>query len=214
MKKIARSHQGGFSLIELMVVVAIIAILSVIGISGYSAAMRRARDATRKSDIEAISQALGLFRMDWGRFPSQKEYFSDGESVAGFSEAHSFASYVPWRTLFDPSSRELNTTNGVPYVYFCVAGTSGTSFSGALAGLGKRCRQFLVCALMEGKGGGNFKLGGGAADNGLQAYLAGTGNGDGVLWVSKSITEISGGTIGTMAIDNSPNNQWYCAKSN
>ncbi|MBI2330353.1 type II secretion system protein [Candidatus Daviesbacteria bacterium] len=48
----------GFTLVELLVVVAIIAVLSVIGITIFSGVQKSARDARRKADINAISNAL------------------------------------------------------------------------------------------------------------------------------------------------------------
>jgi prepilin-type N-terminal cleavage/methylation domain-containing protein len=49
---------GAFTLIELMVVVAIIAILSAMGVANFSTAIKRARNATRQSDILAVSKGL------------------------------------------------------------------------------------------------------------------------------------------------------------
>jgi len=48
----------GFTLVELLVVITIIAILSVIGIAVFTGVQKNARDARRKADVEAISQAL------------------------------------------------------------------------------------------------------------------------------------------------------------
>ncbi len=48
----------GFTLIELLVVISIIAILSVIGITVFSGVQKSARDATRRSDIDAIAKAM------------------------------------------------------------------------------------------------------------------------------------------------------------
>lgn len=50
--------QKGFTLVELLVVVAIIAILSVIGLTIFTSAQSNARDARRKSDVDAIAKAL------------------------------------------------------------------------------------------------------------------------------------------------------------
>lgn len=48
----------GFTLIELMIVITIIAILSVAGVTVFGNISKDARNATRKSDIAAISAAL------------------------------------------------------------------------------------------------------------------------------------------------------------
>lgn len=50
--------QKGFTLIELLVVVAILAILAVIGATVYNNVQINARDARRKSDIDAIASAF------------------------------------------------------------------------------------------------------------------------------------------------------------
>lgn len=51
-------NKNAFTLIELLVVVAIIAILSIIGLAIFTDNLKKARDATRKGDIDAIASAL------------------------------------------------------------------------------------------------------------------------------------------------------------
>lgn len=52
------NNPKGFTLIELLVVISIIAILSVIGIVVFGSVQKGARDAARKADIKAISNAM------------------------------------------------------------------------------------------------------------------------------------------------------------
>ena len=59
----------GFSLIELLVAITIIAVISTIGFTTFSQSQSRARDATRKKDLRAISVALELFLQKNGRYP-------------------------------------------------------------------------------------------------------------------------------------------------
>lgn len=48
----------GFTLVEILVAVTILSILTAVGITTYGSMQERARDAKRKLDIEAISQAF------------------------------------------------------------------------------------------------------------------------------------------------------------
>ena len=54
----------GFTLIELLIVIAIIGILSTIITFSYIGAKARARDATRKSDMNQIKSVLAIYYAD------------------------------------------------------------------------------------------------------------------------------------------------------
>jgi len=60
----------GFTLIELLVVVAIIGILATIILSSLSSARESARDAKRLSDIKTMQNALEIYHLENGRYPS------------------------------------------------------------------------------------------------------------------------------------------------
>lgn len=62
-------RKAGFTLIEVLVVAVIIGILVAIGVVAYISAQRNARDAKRKSDLEAVKQALEMYRADNGSYP-------------------------------------------------------------------------------------------------------------------------------------------------
>lgn len=69
MKINKNKNKLGFTLVELLVVIAIIGILSVISLASFTRVQLKARDAQRKSDLNAISNALMMYYNDYGLFP-------------------------------------------------------------------------------------------------------------------------------------------------
>jgi len=63
------NRKFGFTLIELLVVISIIGILATLITANLNAARERARDATRKSDIDQLSKALQLYYNDHNAYP-------------------------------------------------------------------------------------------------------------------------------------------------
>ncbi len=70
-KKLSRSNQKGFTLLELLIVIAIIAILSVILILVLDPAetLRKSRDSQRIADLNTLKTALGIFTVSTSTGP-------------------------------------------------------------------------------------------------------------------------------------------------
>jgi general secretion pathway protein G len=66
----------GFTLVEIMVVVVILGILAVLIVPRVVGRTDEARIAAAKHDIAAIMQALKLYRLDNGRFPTTEQGLS------------------------------------------------------------------------------------------------------------------------------------------
>jgi general secretion pathway protein G len=69
----ARAHEAGFTLVELLVVMVILVLLaSLVGprVIGY---LGSSRTKTAKVQIESLSTSLELFKLDTGRYPSERE---------------------------------------------------------------------------------------------------------------------------------------------
>ena len=66
-------HHRGFTLIELMVVILIIGVLAALVVPKVMSRPDEARITAAKSDIATISQALNLYKLDNGRYPSTEQ---------------------------------------------------------------------------------------------------------------------------------------------
>lgn len=68
-----RSLAGGFTLIELMIVVVILGLLATVIMPRILDRPEQARRMKAKVDVRAIESALALFKTDTGRFPTTSE---------------------------------------------------------------------------------------------------------------------------------------------
>ena len=71
--KLNRDSQSGFTLIEVMVVIAIIGIMATLIVPRIMSKPDEARVIAAKQDISTLVQALKLYRLDIGRYPSSEQ---------------------------------------------------------------------------------------------------------------------------------------------
>lgn len=69
----ARKKRGGFTLLELMVVLLILALLGTIAAPRVTKYLRKAKAQTAKIQVDALGAAVDSFHLDMGRFPSSDE---------------------------------------------------------------------------------------------------------------------------------------------
>ncbi len=129
----------GFTIVELLIVIVVIAILAAITIVAYNGIQARARDASRKSDIEVIAKALEMYYIDNGKFPGSPSQTGGSTTInSGWSTTAdgSWQALVntlqPYITKIgrDPISTpgvSIVSGNGYNYAYFA----SSSNYCGA-----------------------------------------------------------------------------------
>lgn len=91
-------HEDGFTLIELMIVMAIIGILATLAIPSFIAALRHAREAVLKEDLQTMRMAIDSYTMDKQKAPQAlDDLIQDGylRNVPEDPMTHSKDTWVP-----------------------------------------------------------------------------------------------------------------------
>lgn len=140
-----KSIKTGFTLIEVLIVIVIIGVLVSIAAFGVQGARSSARDAKRKSDLEAILASLELYRTDCNKYPAAASSrvpspLLGDNSSGSCSSSNSYMSNVP----VDPQStsyyRYARTTNFTFELCASLERGSGTVTCGGSSNCGsQRC---------------------------------------------------------------------------
>ncbi len=65
--------EGGFSLVELLVVLAIIVLLGTVAVPQLLKYLDKAKQDTARAQVQSLAATLDLFKLDVGRYPTQEE---------------------------------------------------------------------------------------------------------------------------------------------
>jgi general secretion pathway protein G len=123
-----RGGARGFTLIELLVVISMISILAAMGIAQYRNSVRRAEEATLKTDLFHMRDAIDQYYADKGKYPSTLEALvSDGylRKIPVDPITHSADT---WTTV--PAEPDPANPSAEPGVYDVKSGATGTSIEG------------------------------------------------------------------------------------
>lgn len=100
------SRQLGFSLIEIMVVVVIMGIMAALIVPNLMDRPDQARTVAARQDIGALMQALKLYRLDHGRYPTSEQGLEALVGVPNTGQTKPQRSYMdhlpndPWGTPY------------------------------------------------------------------------------------------------------------------
>jgi prepilin-type N-terminal cleavage/methylation domain-containing protein len=103
---------GGFTLLELLIVVAIIAILAAIAIPNFLEAQTRAKAARTRSELKTIAVALESYAVDHGRYPDPLAPYK--ESLSTVHELSTPVAYLATTEMLDPFPPKFEDLNPPP----------------------------------------------------------------------------------------------------
>ena len=107
-----RTHEAGFTLVELMIVMLIIGVLAAIAIPSYVTSLRNAHEAVLREDLQVMRQAIDSFTMDKEKAPqSLDEVVQAGylKEIPPDPITHSSSTWVPDQ---DDSLQSVDQTQG------------------------------------------------------------------------------------------------------
>ena len=101
-RTLAPSHRrtiGGFTLIEVMVVMALIVVLASIGLAMYTNSQTRAREAVLKTDLVRMREAIDQYYADKNRYPPSLDTLVTDKYLRGIPEDPFTQATDTWQTV-------------------------------------------------------------------------------------------------------------------
>jgi general secretion pathway protein G len=156
------NKQGGFTIVELLIVIVVIGILAAISIVAYNGVQNRARDASVQNDLTQLAKQFGMFYADKGVYPTtvadldsltvninKNAYFLDAASPYNLVPCTSPDAQQFTITAISTSGKRLYVTNGSGTREY----TGATAWTGA-TNYGPMCESTLSGSVVISGGSG------------------------------------------------------------
>jgi general secretion pathway protein G len=128
MPALRQARQGGFTLVELLIVISLISILAGMGLVQYKNSVLSAKEATLHTDLFRMRDAIDQYYADKGKYPSGLDSLvSEGymRKVPIDPVTQSSDSWVTVAAEPDP-----NSPSGEAGIYDIKSGAQGTALDG------------------------------------------------------------------------------------
>jgi len=123
-----RSRAGGFTLVELLVVMSLIVILASIALAVHANTQTRAREAVLKENLFRMRDAIDQYYADKNEYPPALEALVSEKYLRAIPEDPFTDSASTWQTIM----AELDPANpsATPGVFDVKSGSDGTALDG------------------------------------------------------------------------------------
>jgi len=128
MTRIVR-HRDGFTLVELLIVISLISILAAMGLVQYRNSVVSAREATLKTDLFRMRDAIDQYYADKTKYPSSLDSLVSEGYLRKIPEDPITKSSDTWQTV--PAEPDPNNPGAEAGVYDVKSGAQGTALDGS-----------------------------------------------------------------------------------
>src|ERR1700761_3823863 len=107
-----RRGEGGFTLVELMIVMAIIMILATVAIPIYVRTLQRAKEATLREDLHTMRTAIDSYTIDKEKAPDSLDDLVQAGYLKSVPVDPMTSSSQTWITGMSDTMTDINETQG------------------------------------------------------------------------------------------------------
>ena len=122
-------RERGFTLVELLVVISLISILAAMGLVQYKNSIVRTQEATLKTDLFRMRDAIDQYYADKGKYPASLDALVSDGYMRKLPEDPITKSTDSWQTV--PAEPDPNNPSAEPGVYDVKSGATGTALDGS-----------------------------------------------------------------------------------
>ena len=123
------TRQRGFTLVELLIVISLISILAAMGLVQYRNSVTAAREATLKTNLFRMRDAIDQYYADKGKYPSSLDSLVSDGYMRRIPEDPFTKSADSWTTV--PAEPDPNNPSAEPGVYDVKSGAPGSALDGS-----------------------------------------------------------------------------------
>ena len=121
--------ERGFTLVELLVVISLISILAAMGLVQYKNSITRTAEATLKTDLFRMRDAIDQYYADKGKYPGSLDALVSDGYLRKLPEDPLTHSTDSWQAV--PAEPDPSSPTTEPGVYDVKSGAQGTALDGS-----------------------------------------------------------------------------------